>query len=125
MPRWAVTLLPQPCTFPCSSKGLLPCSKHVASKHRINVRNSTHHSFFSVGNQDLHAHAHLVLATDAVPQCGHYIAKECGMTGAEARVMLGDVDGASGDVAWSLMDSSADSGAVQALSTPALMEVCD
>ena len=47
------------------------------------------------------------------------------MTGAEARVVLADVDSATGDVAWSLMDSSTESGALHDLSTQALIEVCD
>ena len=53
-------------------------------------------------------------------QCGHYIAKQCGLTAAETPVLLGDL-GASSGVAWTLMHSD-DTHASQ-LTTADLLKV--
>ena len=53
-------------------------------------------------------------------QCGHYIAKQCGLTAAKTPVLLGDL-GASSGVAWTLMHSD-DTHASQ-LTTAGLLKV--
>lgn len=53
-------------------------------------------------------------------QCGHYIAKQCGLTAAETPVLLGDL-GASSGVAWTLMHS--DDTQVSSLTTADLLKV--
>ena len=53
-------------------------------------------------------------------QCGHYIAKQCGLTAAETPVLLGDL-GASSGVAWTLMRSG--DMQVSSLTTADLLKV--